>query len=44
MLRQVLGEHDHRLGSLEMFSRNSFTLEDPIYISNLTNGIRPIHI
>jgi hypothetical protein len=29
---------------LEMFSRNSFTLEDPEFIANLTNGIKPIHI
>ena len=44
MFKSVLSEQDPRLATLEMFQRNSFTYDDPEYIANLTNGMRPTQI
>lgn len=43
ILRHVL-DANQKLTSVELFQRYSFTYEDPVYISNLTNGMRPNQI
>jgi hypothetical protein len=42
-LAQVI-DNESKVSSLEMFQRYTFTYEDPDYIGNLTNGLRPIQI
>jgi hypothetical protein len=41
LLSQVV-DSDMKMSSLEMFSRHSFTFEDPEFIGTLTDGMKPI--
>jgi hypothetical protein len=41
-LKKLLGQE--KVSSIEIFSKQAFTYDDPEYIANLTNGMRPIKI
>ena len=41
LLQQVVVS-DMKMSSLEMFSKHSFTFDDPEFIGTLTDGMKPI--
>lgn len=41
LLQQVV-DSDMKMSSLEMFSKHSFTFDDPEFIVSLTDGMKPI--
>lgn len=43
LLQQVV-DSDMKMSSLEMFSKHSFTFDDPEFIGTLTDGMKPIQI